>query len=35
MTDIEKFNDTIASLESGKIRVAEKIDVQWKVNSWV
>ena len=35
MTDIERFNDTIASLESGRIRVAEKVDGQWKVNSWV
>ena len=35
MTDIERFNDTIASLESGKVRVAEKVDGQWKVNSWV
>lgn len=35
MTDIERFNDTIASLESGKIRVAEKVEGQWKVNSWV
>ncbi len=35
MTDIQKFNDTIANLESGRIRVAEKVDGQWKVNSWV
>ena len=35
MTDIERFNDTIASLESGRIRVAEKVNGQWKVNSWV
>ena len=32
MTDKEKFYDTIAALESGKVRVAEKIDGQWKVN---
>ena len=35
MTDIEKFHDTIAALESGKVRVAEKVDGEWKVNSWV
>ena len=35
MTDIEKFHNTIADLESGKVRVAEKVDGQWKVNSWV
>ena len=35
MTDIERFHETIAGLESGKIRVAEKVDGEWKVNSWV
>ena len=35
MTDIEKFNQTIADLESGKVRVAEKVNGEWKVNSWV
>ena len=35
MTDKERFYDTIAGLESGRIRVAEKADGQWKVNSWV
>ena len=35
MTDIEKFNNTIADLEAGRVRVAEKVDGQWKVNSWV
>ena len=35
MTDREKFYDTIAGLENGSIRVAEKVDGQWKVNSWV
>ena len=29
MTDIEKFNQTIADLESGKIRVAEKVKGEW------
>lgn len=32
---IERFNEVIAGLESGEIRVAEKIDGVWKVNSWV
>ncbi len=35
MTDIEKFNNTIADLENGRIRVAEKIGGEWKVNSWI
>ena len=35
MTDIERFHNTIAGLESGEIRVAEKIDGEWRVNSWV
>ncbi len=35
MTELEKFNNTISELEAGKIRVAEKIDGQWKVNSWI
>ena len=35
MTDIERFNQTIADLESGKVRVEEKVDGEWKVNSWV
>lgn len=35
MTDIERFHETIAGLESGKVRVAEKVDGEWKVNSWV
>ena len=35
MTDRDRFYDTIASLESGNIRVAEKVDGEWKVNSWV
>ena len=35
MTDIERFNQTIADLESGKVRVAEKVGGEWKVNSWV
>ena len=35
MTDKERFYNTIADLESGKVRVAEKVDGEWKVNSWV
>ena len=35
MTDIERFNNTVADLESGKVRVAEKKDGKWVVNSWV
>ena len=35
MTEKEKFYNTIADLESGKVRVAEKIDGEWVVNSWV
>ena len=35
MTDKEKFDQTIADLESGKVRVAEKVNGEWKVNSWV
>ena len=35
MNDIERFNQTIADLESGKVRVAEKVNGEWKVNSWV
>ena len=33
--ELEKFYDTIAKLESGEVRVAEKRDGQWVVNSWV
>lgn len=33
--DIEKFNETMASLESGSIRVAEKVDGKWVVNAWI
>ena len=35
MTDKEKFYQTIADLEGGKVRVAEKVNGEWKVNSWV
>ena len=35
MTEKEKFYNTIADLENGRVRVADKVDGQWKVNSWV
>lgn len=35
MTERETFNNLIADLESGKVRVAEYADGEWKVNSWV
>ena len=35
MTQKDRFYQTIADLEAGRIRVAEKIGGEWKVNSWV
>jgi len=35
MTDMERFQQTLADLESGKVRVAEKTEEGWVVNSWV
>ena len=35
MSDIVKFNETMAALERGEVRVAEKLNGEWKVNSWV
>ena len=32
---IEKFNEVIAALEAGQLRVAEKKDGVWQVNKWV
>lgn len=32
---IEKFNEVIAALEAGQLRVAEKKDSVWQVNKWV
>ncbi len=32
---ISAINDTISSLDSGKIRVAEKNDNEWIINQWV
>lgn len=33
--NIERFNEVIAALETGELRVAEKVDGEWKVNAWV
>ena len=33
--DKKQFADFCADLESGRIRVAEKIDGNWKVNAWI
>lgn len=33
--ELERFNEVCRGLESGKIRVAEKIDGKWQVNAWV
>jgi 2,3,4,5-tetrahydropyridine-2-carboxylate N-succinyltransferase len=33
--EMEKFLQVINDLEQGKIRVAEKINGEWKVNSWI
>ena len=32
---IEKFNEVMAALETGQLRVAEKVDGAWQVNKWV
>lgn len=32
---LERFHEVCRDLESGKVRVAEKINGEWKVNSWV
>lgn len=32
---LDRFNALVRDLESGKVRVAEKINGEWKVNSWV
>ena len=32
---IEKFNEVMAALEAGTLRVAEKVDGVWRVNQWV
>ena len=32
---LEKFYEVLEALESGELRVAEKVDGEWKVNTWV
>lgn len=32
---LERFNEVLAALETGELRVAEKTDGEWKVNTWV
>lgn len=32
---LERFNEVLASLETGELRVAEKTGGEWKVNTWV
>ena len=32
---LEMFHEVCRDLESGKVRVAEKINGEWRVNSWV
>ena len=32
---LEKFNEVLDALEKGELRVAEKVDGVWKVNTWV
>ena len=33
--DIKRFNEVMDALERGEIRVAEKVEGQWKVNMWI
>ena len=33
--ELERFHQVCRDLECGSLRVAEKVDGQWKVNSWV
>lgn len=35
MTEKERFYNTMSDLEAGKVRVAEKVNGEWTVNSWV
>ena len=32
---LERFNEVMAALEKGEVRVAEKVNGEWKVNAWV
>lgn len=34
-TELDRFNEVMAGLEAGTIRVAEKVDGKWQVNKWV
>ena len=34
-SNMDELEQIIADLESGKVRVAEFVDGEWKVNSWV
>jgi 2,3,4,5-tetrahydropyridine-2-carboxylate N-succinyltransferase len=33
--ELERFKQVMHDLETGKIRIAEKVDGQWHVNSWI
>ena len=33
--ELERFHQVCRDLECGSLRVAEKVDGQWRVNSWV
>lgn len=33
--ELERFYEVCRELESGRLRVAEKVDGEWKVNSWI
>lgn len=33
--DLKRFNEVMDALERGELRVAEKVDGTWKVNSWI
>jgi 2,3,4,5-tetrahydropyridine-2-carboxylate N-succinyltransferase len=33
--ELQRFQQVMADLENGKIRVAEKVNGEWKVNSWI
>ena len=32
---LQRFNEVMDALERGEVRVAEKVDGEWKVNAWV
>ena len=32
---LERFNEVMDALEKGELRVAEKVDGVWRVNTWV